>query len=258
MNPPLPLFDHHAHLDDPAITTAQIRSGLAAAGFVGGISAGYGPDRSDLARQRMALDPRLKRTVGLHPWWLAETPCERWEQAWRDVESELSDVDVVALGEIGLDQTVRRRLPLAQQETQLQRGLDLARQTATPVVLHIVRWHGHALRMLQAQPPPGGVLHRYGGPTTLVADLQRLGLYLSLDAKRWQHDPAGFSAVAQVIDAQYLLVETDWPDRPRDWSEALGEMATLIAALAELRAVPIETLAAQLVQNARRLYGLTQ
>ncbi len=258
MAPSLPLFDHHAHLDDPAITITHIRSGLAAAGFVGGVSAGYGPDRSDLARQRIALDPRLNRTVGLHPWWLAETPRARWEAAWRAVAAELSEDDVVALGEIGLDQTVRHRLPLAQQEAQLQRGLDLARQTAMPVVLHIVRWHGHALRLLRAQPPPGGVLHRYGGPATLVADFQRLGLHVSLDAKRWQRDPVGFAAVARAIDTANLLVETDWPDRSRDWSEALGEMAALIAALAEVRSVPIETLAAQLVLNARRLYGLTQ
>ena len=82
---------------------------------------------------------------------------------------------VVAVGEIGLDRRYRDVLPLEVQLAWFRRGLELARTRGLPVVLHLVGWHGHALELLRALPPPGGVVHRWSGALELVT-LMSLGV----------------------------------------------------------------------------------
>lgn len=41
----LPLYDSHAHLDDPDATGERVASGRRRAGLVGALTAGYGPER---------------------------------------------------------------------------------------------------------------------------------------------------------------------------------------------------------------------
>lgn len=271
MTTALPLFDHHAHLDDPAVDAPLLRAGLDLPQLVGAISAGYGPERDALAMTRMTLDSRLFRTVGLHPWWLAEQPEAereaRWREGWATLEQRVAHLNgpapdatsrIVGLGEIGLDQTLRKRLPLSDQLKHFERGLDLARQVRLPVVLHLVRWHGHALSTLRDLRPINGVVHRYGGPPDLVADFQRLGLSLSLHPSRWRRDPRSFHAVVRAIEPAHLLVETDWPQGTQSWAEALLEMTACITAIANIRKIHPNALAEELVANARRVYGITR
>ena len=122
---------------------------------------------------RLLATPRLWRAVGLHPEALA---AGLGEEAWELMTAELDAPGVVALGEIGLDRRYRDVLPLDVQLAWFRRGLELARARGLPVVLHLVGWHGHALELLRALPPPGGVVHRWSGAVEMVPAFEALGL----------------------------------------------------------------------------------
>ena len=253
----IPLFDHHVHLDDERTPAEFIQSGLDDPRLVGAVSAGYGPERSDRARAWLARDARLSRTVGLHPWWLAHHSAAEIDAAWSEVEREAQEPGVVALGEMGLDQLTRKKLPLDAQRAHFERALAACQRLQTSAVLHVVRWPGHALEILRATPPPGGVLHRYGGPGDMIPLFQALGLHISVDTTRWRQRPEQVAEIVRRADPELLLAETDWPLKPHPWSEALDELEQLVHFIAECRGEPRLRVAERLVDNARKLYGVS-
>ncbi|MCO4762401.1 MAG: TatD family hydrolase [Myxococcales bacterium] len=258
MSDALPLFDHHVHLDDPTAAERDVVAGLALANLRGAISAGYGPERDQRAAQRIGLSANLYRTVGLHPWWLAQHPPDAWPAAWLQVTAQLARPRVVALGEIGLDRSIRKQIALPAQLAEFHRGLSIARTHQLPTVLHVVGWHGHALSALTAHPPVGGVVHRFGGAAELVVPYLDLGLHLSVHPARMQRDQAGLADVIAKVGADHLLVETDWPSAGLSWADALADMAQLIVFSADILGKSPAALATAIVCNAQRLYGLTR
>ena len=256
----LPIFDHHVHLDDPSLTAPgqlalQWRA-AAAAGLCGAITAGYGPERDADAIAALAPDRPLWRAVGLHPWWLAAAASDEARHAGlQQLERQLEGPGVVALGEIGLDALRKQALPIVEQRRWMARSLAMARAHNLPVVLHVVRAIGHALEELRACPPPGGVVHRFGGPAELAPALCALGLSVSLDPS-WLRRPDKLAAVVRATPAGRLLVETDWPLVDRPWAAALHEVRELVCAIAELRGEPVAAMAARLVEDARACYRL--
>ncbi len=256
----LPIFDHHVHLDDPLLTLPgqldfQWRD-AAAAGLCGAVTAGYGPERDADAIAALAPGRPLWRAVGLHPWWLAAAADDEARHAGlRQLERQLSGPGVVALGEVGLDGLRKQALPIAEQRRWMARALGMARAFDLPVVLHVVRAIGHALEELRACPPPGGVVHRFGGPAELAPALCALGLAVSLDPS-WLRRPDKLAAVVHATPPGRLLVESDWPLDDRPWSAALQEVQALVAAIAALRGEPVAAMAARLVEDAQACYRL--
>ncbi|HAN32136.1 MAG TPA: hypothetical protein DCQ06_11105 [Myxococcales bacterium] len=251
----LPLYDHHVHLDDPRLSDGDIQSGLDDPRLVGAVNAGYGPERDACARVWVAQDPRLHRSVGLHPWWLANHSESQIGEQWASVLAAAVEPGVVAIGEMGLDRNIRDKSPLDRQVAHLQLALVACQRHGLPAILHVVRWTGHALKILTELPPPSGVLHRYGGPVELVRTFQQLGLFISIDTTRWMRHPDQVAAIIAVADPNLVLVETDWPQRPRPWAEALDDLERLVRFIARGRGLSAELVADQLVANARRLYG---
>lgn len=250
--------DSHAHLDDPDFEPEAILAQLELAhshGWLGTLTAGYGPERFERSRALCQAQPRVRRAIGLHPNWLAACAHEAEREAgWQSLLAELRDADVVAVGEIGLDRRDRERWPLEAQQAWLRRGLDLAAERGLPVVLHIVGWHGAALEVLRAaQLPKGGIVHRFSGSAESARAYQSLGLYISLSLEP-RSDPARRAALARAIDAERLLIETDWPFGGMDYATCWSALQALVADVAQWRGVPVDRLAAQLERNVQMVY----
>ncbi len=166
---------------------------------------------------------------------------------------ELQAPQVVAIGEIGLDQRYRKQMSLSQQNAWFIKGLELAQQQGLPVVLHIVGWHGHALAALAPFAPLQGVVHRYSGPPELVDAYEALGLHLSLSPEAGVAERKRES-VARAIAADRLLLETDWPQGDQSYPEALRAMQGMLAQVSEWQQENPNKLAQRLAENARRVY----
>jgi TatD DNase family protein len=249
------LYDSHVHLDDPSWPVEQMLGELSnLTELDGAMTAGYGPERFAASRAICAGDPRVVRSLGLHPWWLAgQTPAQR-DQGWQALLDELDDGPAVALGEIGLDKGLRARLSLEDQLHWMERGLLLARERELPVVLHIVGWYGRALELLRRLGGPWpGVVHRWSGPVELVADFAALGLHISL-ALEPRSDLTKRAALARAIPRERLLVESDWPFGELTYPQAAVVTRKLAEQIAEWRNDHPEDLLKIVRQNGRSLY----
>jgi TatD DNase family protein len=168
-----------------------------------------------------------------------------------------------AVGELGLDglsDACRAALP--RQERAFRAQLALARQHDLPIVLHILRSHGEALRILKADGVPrrGGVVHSYSGSAELVPEYLSLGLSISFAGAVTYPNARRIAAAARAVPIERLLVETDAPDQT-PWARRPGGnepafLVEIIGALAMIREEPTERLAAATSENARRLFGL--
>lgn len=259
------MFDSHCHLDNARFDGDRddVIARARAAGVDGMLLAGV--DAADRVRQ-VALGqrhPDLALCFGVHPMVAAEVDdvTLAMELAW--LRETLSARRPAALGETGLDR--RSFLPAAgmpRQERAFREQITLAKEHGLPLVLHIVRAHDAAIRLLREEgvPAAGGVVHSYSGSAELVAPYVALGLHISFCGTVTFPDARKTRTACRVVPLDRLLVETDAPDQaPEPHRAERNEPAWLprvIEAVAALRGEDPATVARVTADNARRLYGL--
>jgi TatD DNase family protein len=211
---------------------------------------------------------------GVHPWYAGPLPPD-WRERLGDLLARHPDAPV---GEIGLD-GLRDDPPREAQRAVLLAQLELAVRLGRPVVLHGARAWGELLEALRPFAPrlPGFVAHAFGGSEDLLRQVAALGGCVSFAGPACNPAARRVRAAAAAAPAARLLIETDAPDMapraergvpraecgvrsaaggvPAD----LNHPANLVAvcrAVAELRGVPFEEIAALTAANARRVYRL--
>ena len=186
----------------------------------------------DLPSSRAALElvdqfSWLDAAVGVHPHAAAETDAA----AWTEIAGLASDRRVVAIGETGLD-TDRAFSPLADQLANLRRNLSLAIETGKPAILHCRSMPGGreaqdllvdelraagiggapAVRAFGDRPP--AIIHSFSGPLDYAETVLGLGLAISFSGLAFRGGEEPSAAVAGLVPANRLLVETDAPFLP--------------------------------------------
>lgn len=262
------MFDSHCHLHDERLL-GQADAAMArarAAGVSKIMLAGVCPEGWRVELELAQRYPECLVSYGVHP----QLAGERDEHALSEMVAALERALAGdgwpaphALGEIGLDRsTPALKRSMEVQERIFRRQLELARRCDLPVLLHVLEAHGRALELLEAEglPAAGGVVHSYSGPPELVADYERLGLYISFTGIVCQPNARRARASAARVSPARLLVETDAPDQtPLPLRPAQNEPAFLpqvIAELSALRGTSAGEIAALTEQNARRLFRI--
>lgn len=254
------LVDTHAHLDDPRLKARlpEVLRTAREAGVVQIIAVATTAADS-LSVASMALEnPGVFASVGVHPNEAADAEPGDWDR----IRGLAIRPEVVALGETGLDRHWDRT-PFETQRDFFGHHLELARELDRPVIIHSRDCHADIVEQLSALGRPiRGVLHSFAGTWDEARELLDLGLHVSfagmitftnksLDALR--------DAAARV-PLDRLLVETDspylspHPHRGRDNEPA--RVAFTAAKLADIRGIPLTTLAEATTNNARRLFSL--
>ncbi len=175
---------------------------------------------------------------GLHPWFIKEGP-----PGWLE-ELELFLVRVPScVGEIGLDGG-KNATDLARQEGVFTVQLRLAKKLDRPACLHCVKAWGRLPAILKEEKPGPFLLHSYGGPAELVAELASLGAYFSfsgaiMDAKREK-----LRRALPAVPPERLLFETEAPaaDAP-GWRAGPAGIVEVVSAAAQILGRPVEELA---------------
>jgi TatD DNase family protein len=282
-----PLYDAHNHLAGAALAPhrAQILADLAAAGVAGAVV--NGTDESEwpavaaLARAHSLVRP----SYGLHPWDVGNR-----SPAWLEsLRAFLAADPNAAVGEIGLDRWMLdrarpddprlaglRRAPLDEQLEVFNAQLAFAAELARPVTIHCIDAFGLLLETLQSAhaahrlPARGFLLHAYSGSAEMIAPFAELGAYFSFNGAYLAPRHARLREVYQLVPPDRLLVETDAPAMLAPAAHAPfalppaaenfplnhpANVAAAYAALATLRRLPPEILAANIGENFRRLFG---
>lgn len=278
-----PLYDAHNHAHDEWLAPhrVQIDADLQAIGLrravVNGTCETDWPNVAALAARHAWVHP----SYGLHPW-DAGNRTEGWFDRLK--ERLLADPHA-AVGEIGLDRWILdsakpddprlaglRRAPLEEQGEVFIKQLSFAAAENRPATIHCLQAYGALEGLLRHvnTPARGFLLHAYGGPLELVGKFTDYGAYFSFNGAFLDPRHAAKREVFRKIPAERLLVETDAPAMPLPASHARfplppapdgspvnhpANLAATYAALAELRGVPLETLAAQVEDNFTRLFG---
>jgi TatD DNase family protein len=265
------LFDAHNHLHDARLDPHREAIGVAldAIGLAGAVVNGTREDDWAAVARITAARPGLIASFGLHPWYVAERGPDWLE---RLVTLLNTTGPRVAVGEIGLDAWIpeydfddQRKVMLSQ--------LQLAADRNLPATFHCLRAWGPLLEILRAAPrlpERGFLLHAYGGPAEMIAPFAELGAYFSFSPAHLAPRKHARRDMFRRIPAGRLLVETDAPDMaPPDGynrhplpadpdGRTLNHPANLAVAyeeLARLRGQPLESLAALVEENFRRLFG---
>ena len=120
------------------------------------------------------------------------------------------------------------------------------------------------------RPARGFLLHGYAGPAEMIKNFTDLGAYFSFNIQLLEPKHASRLNNFRHIPVKRLLVETDAPTKPpagalnrfplppaADGSPVNhpANIAVAYEQLAKLRGVPLESLAPQVEQNFRRLFG---
>ncbi len=262
------MIDAHCHLDDPRFADIDaVLERAREAGIHGFISAGVDPR----SWQTSALLAHSRNDVwvsyGIHPWLAAcadHTAQSALLEALSHALSATGEGSAVAIGECGLDAS--RRVPedsLPTQRELFRAQLALARERELPLVLHVVRAHDEALRIIaqDGAPRAGGMIHSFTGSLELAQCYLALGLHISFGGHIVDPNARKARRAAAAIPAHSLLVETDSPDqtplprRPERNEPAF--LADVIETIATLRGDDAIALGATTEMNARTLFALT-
>lgn len=219
---------------------------------------GWDAASSEAALELAARHPDLLvPAVGIHPNWAAAAT----EEDVRRVEGLAAAPEVVAVGEIGLD---NHHVYSARevQARMLERMLALATTVRKPVLVHDREAHTEISEALLGWAgPPGravrGVLHCFSGDASMAAALADSGFLISFAL------PVSFSsavrprAAAAALPEEALLVETDAPYLGFARGQRNEPTTTLrvAAELARLRNVGPEQVAAAAARNLERALG---
>ena len=257
---PLELFDTHAHLnvDTFAENVDEIVEKAKTAGLVGiaviGIDAQTSRRACDLAAEYPGY---LYAVVGIQP----NSAAEAAEGDWAVIEELAGYPGVRAIGETGLD-CYWDDTPMEMQQDYFDRHLQLCRDTALPMVIHM-RESGDliAQQLARQSSVPPGIMHSYTGDEVLAKQCLDMGLHISFAGMVTFKKSDELRAVAKMVPEDRLLVETDSPylspeplrgKRPNE----PARVERTLRCLAEVRGVSAEHLAQATTANARRLFQL--
>lgn len=253
------LFDTHAHLHFPEFA-ADLDAVLARARTAGVrrmLTIGTDADTSRGAVALAGREPDVWAAVGIHPHDAAEADAA----ALAEIEGLLGQPRVVAVGEIGLD-FFRNLSPREAQERTFRELLGLARRAGRPVLVHCRDAHAETLEILKSERVReiGGIMHCFSGDVTVARRCLELGLLLSLAGPVTYPNARKLAEVARFAPADRLVIETDCPFLPpqghRGQRNEPAFLPLTAARVADVRAEPVERLAAQLTANACALFGL--
>ena len=169
-------------------------------------------------------------SLGIHPWDITEC----WQQQFTAIEKAITEQNVIAIGECGLDR------PKSPADIELQKEIFrahalLAEKTGKPLIIHCVKAHDGLIAMhRKIKPQQAWIIHGFRGKPEQAVQLARAGFYISLGE---QFNPDS----AKAIPTDRLFIESD---------ESSATIADIYAAVAKAKGISIKELALQTMQNA--------
>jgi TatD DNase family protein len=254
------LFDTHAHLADEHLTAdiGGVIERARAAGVMRILAIGTTAADSRHCLELAQAHDGIWSSAGIHP----NNAGEAQPGDWDEIVRLAGEDKVVALGETGLD-LYWKDVPLAVQQDYFDRHIRLSQVTGLPLVIHLRETAGEILAILREarqRGPLWGVMHSFTGTPDQAAEFLALGLHISFAGMVTFKKSDDLRAVAAVIPADRILVETDSPylspepfrgKRPNEPARVVHTAECL----ARVRGVSREEIARQTTANAEALFA---
>jgi len=280
----MPLIDSHAHLDFYTEDRDEVLRRAYDAGVhtVLAIGIGEGPGTMHQALEianspvRAGL-PQVFASAGIHPQEAAHAGAEALEKLAALARQERC----IAVGEIGLDYYHFDNPDIATQQEAFVAQMRLAAELRKPILIHCrtselatpqaKEKYGEAdawedlLALIDEHWTPhgvGGIMHCFSGTVEQAERSLAAGFYLSFAGNLTYPKAQGIRDAAVAAPGDRILVETDAPFLApiplRGQRNEPAFVAHTAAALAELRGISTEELAALTTANFKNLFPSTR
>jgi len=280
----MPLIDSHAHLDFYTEDRDEVLRRAYAAGVyaVLAIGIGEGPATMHQALEiAKATDgpglPAVYASVGIHPQEAANGTAEALEQLVRLA----TDERCIAIGEIGLDYYHADNPDIATQQKAFVAQMQIAARLRKPILIHCRTselatpqakekfgeadaWEDLLGLIAEHWTPTGlgGIMHCFSGGVEQAERSLAAHFYLSFAGNLTYPKSQTIREAAELAPTHRILVETDAPFlAPIPLRGQRNEPALVVhtaAALAEVRGISPEELAAVTTANFKNLFPSTR
>ena len=253
-------IDTHAHLCDPAFDPdrSEVIARARAAGAAGIVCVG---ESLEDARKNLALaeqDPLLLPAAGQYPDRLDFVEAEALIELIRSESSKL-----VALGEVGLDRWITKKVHESEQAQleQRQRELflrfvDLALELDLPLNVHSRSAGRQTIAVLLERGARRVQMHAFDGKASTARPAVEAGYYFSVPPSILRSRQK--QKLVHHLPLSCLLVESDSPvlgPRAGERNEP-ANVASALQAIAEIKQLPLQQVAEAVARNTARLYRL--
>jgi len=251
-------IDVHAHLSElTPESLADVVESARGSRVSGVVNTATDLHSASVVLEQCAQHDMLRAAVGISPFDVERLPAD-----WAQVLCELaSSPEVIAIGEVGLDNTNPRYPPLELQQPVLQQQLQLAAQLRLPAVVHSRGAEEHVAEVCESVGIERVLFHCFTGDRRAARAVIERGYSLSLSGILTFRG-SSLADVVRDLPLDRLMVETDTPylapvpyrgkrNQPA-WVALVGEH------LAQVRGITPESCAQQLRDNFDRFFGIPQ
>lgn len=252
-------FDSHTHLHYENFNEdrEEMIRRAEAAGVRYFLNVGTDLESSRASLKLAEAHPNIWGAAGIHP----NDSANACEADFEEIEKLLAHPRMVAVGEVGLDFYRDHASPEVQKKV-FDRFIEMAGRLGKPLVIHcrdayeamddILKSSGGRERF--------GVMHCFSSDRPVMEKFLDLGFYISFAGPLSYKKNEALREACRACPLDRLLIETDAPFLPpqtlrgkRNESAFMMETAQVMA---ELHGLPLERLAEQTTQNAKRLFRL--
>ncbi|MFE2627896.1 TatD family hydrolase [Streptomyces sp. NPDC059374] len=273
----VPVADSHTHLDMQSGSVEDALAKAASVGVTTVVQVGCDVRGSRWAAETAAAHDAVHATVALHP---NEAPRivhgdpDGWSrQGAREaggtaaLDEALAEIDRLAalphvkgVGETGLDHFRTGPEGVQAQEASFRAHIEIAKRHGKALVIHDREAHDDVLRILKEEgAPERTVFHCYSGDAEMARVCARAGYYMSFAGNVTFKNAQNLRDAVAAAPLELLLVETDAPfltPAPyRGRPNAPYLIPITVRAMAEVRGIDEDTLAAALGSNTARAFS---
>ncbi|MEU6527948.1 TatD family hydrolase [Streptomyces sp. NPDC046928] len=273
----VPVADSHTHLDMQSGSVEDALAKAASVGVTTVVQVGCDVRGSRWAAETAAAYDAVHATVALHP---NEAPRivhgdpDGWSrQGAREaggtaaLDEALAEIDRLAalphvkgVGETGLDHFRTGPEGVRAQEASFRAHIEIAKRHGKTLVIHDRDAHDDVLRILKEEgAPERTVFHCYSGDAEMARVCARAGYHMSFAGNVTFKNAQNLRDAVAVAPLELLLVETDAPfltPAPyRGRPNAPYLIPITVRAMAEVRGIDEDTLAAALGSNTARAFS---
>lgn len=259
----LPIFDTHAHYNDPRFTEEidggmdEVLTALFSQNVRYVVNAGCCIASSRDCIAMAEKYPLLYATAGVHPGEV--NPDADIDAEMDELREMLAHEKVRALGEIGLDYYYDEP-PREAQQKWFRRQLELARELNVPVVIHDRDAHGDVMDILREYPEVKGVFHSFSASAEIARQLVNKGWYISFSGVITFKNAARLAKIVPTVPLDRVMIETDAPYLApvpyRGKINHSGLMEYTAERAAELYGITTEEFCRHAYENACRFFGI--
>lgn len=250
------LFDTHVHLNDPYYKDKieNVIKNAEDSQVSNMLVVGYCEKTNAKAIEIANKYENIYAAVGYHPNHVNELSSSSYEL----LEKQLMEHKVVALGEIGLD-LYWDTVSLQDQERAFKKQIDMANAADLPIIIHSREAMDKTYQIL-ANNPCKGVMHCFSGSLEMANQFINLGIYISLAGPVTFKNAKQLKKVAQEINIDYLMIETDCPyltpEPYRGQKNEPAYVSFIAKEIASLRGIDYNQICLKTSENAKRLFKI--